>query len=96
MEGCSVFVAAQPTEFNIKSLPNALNVQRSNLDFPVEKLQAMDEQSKLKDDIHMVFEYAKGDRILGFEAPRSNRLYFVHDPNGGKITQFENYHSLVS
>jgi ADP-dependent phosphofructokinase/glucokinase len=45
-----------------------------------------------------VFEYAEGDTILGgrFKAPRSNRFYFVHDPNGGKIKQLEVYHKLVA
>lgn len=81
-----MFIAAQPTEFNIQNLPNAPNAERALLDFNTEKLKEMDEQPKgLKDDIHMVFEYAKGNRILGFEAPRSNRMYFVHDPNGGKF-----------
>ena len=47
-----------------------------------------------KADLHLVFEYAEGESILGgrFVAPRSNRFYFVHDPNGGKIGQLENYH----
>ena len=45
----------------------------------------------------MVFEYAEGDSILGgrFVAPRSNRFYFVHDPNGGEFKQMEIYHELV-
>jgi hypothetical protein len=42
-----------------------------------------------------VFEYVGGDEILGYKAPRSNRLYFVHDPNGGKFKQMESYHELV-
>ena len=37
-------------------------------------------------DVHLVFEYNAGDKILGVTAPRSNRLYFVHDPNGGMMT----------
>jgi hypothetical protein len=49
-----------------------------------------------KEDIHLVFEYVGGDEILGFRAPRSNRLYFVFDPNGGKFAQMESYHKLVS
>lgn len=43
----------------------------------------------------MVFEYNEGDDILGFKAPRSNRFYFVHDPNGGKVQQLEDYHSQL-
>lgn len=40
-----------------------------------------------KNDIHLVFEYREGDTILQgrYTAPRSNRFYFVHDPNGGKM-----------
>jgi ADP-specific Phosphofructokinase/Glucokinase conserved region len=33
-------------------------------------------------DTHLVFEYNEGDVILGYKAPRSNRFYFVTDPNG--------------
>jgi ADP-dependent phosphofructokinase/glucokinase len=45
----------------------------------------------------LVFEYAEGDTILGgrFRAPRSNRFYFVHDPNGGKLRQLEPYHKIL-
>lgn len=47
--------------------------------------------------MHLVFEYAEGDEILGgrFRAPRSNRFYFVHDPNGGKLKQLEIYHQIA-
>ena len=50
-----------------------------------------------KADVHLVFEYAEGDSILGgrWVAPRSNRFYFVHDPVGGKLQQLEIYHRLV-
>jgi len=44
-----------------------------------------------KRDVHLVFEYNDGDEILGYKAPRSNRFYFVHDPNGGKFLQMEPY-----
>jgi len=46
----------------------------------------------------MVFEYAEGDSILGgrFTAPRSNRFYFVHDPNGGSFKQMEIYHEIIN
>jgi len=45
------------------------------------------EEKRNKADLHLVFEYRDGDSILGgrFKAPRSNRFYFVHDPNGGKL-----------
>ena len=41
----------------------------------------------MKSDLHLAIEYAEGDSILGgrFKAPRSNRFYFVYDPNGGKL-----------
>jgi len=45
--------------------------------------------------VHLVFEYNGGDTILGYTAPRSNRLYFVNDPNGGKFLQMEPYHELL-
>ena len=37
----------------------------------------------------------KGDEILGVVAPRSNRFYFVHDPNGATIMQLEDYHDIL-
>ena len=59
--------------------------------YPVAHLK--DDDAK-KDDIHLVFEYVGGDEILGYRAPRSNRLYFVHDPNASKLAQLESYHNL--
>jgi hypothetical protein len=49
-----------------------------------------------KMDLHMVLEYNEGDTILQFKAPRSNRFYFVHDPNGGNFQQMETYHSIAA
>lgn len=46
-------------------------------------------------DTHLVFEYKAGDKILGYTAPRSNRFYFVHDPNGSKIEQMAEYHEII-
>jgi ADP-dependent phosphofructokinase/glucokinase len=46
-------------------------------------------------DLHLVFEYKEGDVILGHRAPRSNRFYFVHDPNGASFKQMEAYHDQV-
>jgi hypothetical protein len=46
-------------------------------------------------DLHLVFEYNEGDVILGHRAPRSNRFYFVHDPNGASFKQMEAYHDQV-
>jgi hypothetical protein len=48
-----------------------------------------------RQDLHLVLEYNEGDQILEFVAPRSNRFYFVHDPNGGTMQQLEVYHELV-
>ena len=97
IEGCDVFIAAQPTEFTSQTLPNSLSSQSKHLVFPQEKLRANKPKAKAKkEDIHLVFEYVGGDVILGYKAPRSNRLYFVHDPNGGKFKQMESYHQLVA
>jgi len=46
-------------------------------------------------DVHLVFEYQEGDLILGFTAPRSNRFYFVDDPNGSSLKQMEAYHKYI-
>ena len=48
-----------------------------------------------KQDVHLVFEYRKGDEVLGVVAPRSNRFYFVHDPNGSTMAQLETYHEVI-
>ena len=53
------------------------------------------DQQASKQDLHLVFEYRKGDEILGYVAPRSNRFYFVHDPNGASIQQLEVYHDTL-
>lgn len=44
----------------------------------------------------MVFEYNEGDEILGYVAPRSNRFYFVIDPNGASFKQMDTYHQGVA
>jgi ADP-dependent phosphofructokinase/glucokinase len=46
-------------------------------------------------DMHLVFEYNEGDTILGYRAPRSNRFYFVTDPNGASFKQMESYHHYL-
>jgi len=63
----------------------------------IEKLTTTSLDKRSKQDLHLVFEYAEGDQILGgrFKAPRSNRFYFVHDPNGGKLKQLEIYHKIA-
>lgn len=47
-------------------------------------------------DVHLVFEYQQDDEILGYKAPRSNRLYFVMDPSGGHFGQMEAYHEHIT
>ena len=66
--------------------------------WPVEEIEAYARDTNSnKLDLHLVFEYAEGDTFLDgrFRAPRSNRFYFVHDPNGGKLKQLEAYHSII-
>lgn len=58
----------------------------SNLIWPTKS------QSDKDLDVHLVFEYNEGDTILGYRAPRSNRFYFVTDPNGASFKQMELYH----
>ena len=70
----------------------------SNLIWPRQQLEEINNTDKKdKVDLHLVLEYAEGDSILGgrFTAPRSNRFYFVHDPNGGKMQQLEPYHAIA-
>ena len=91
-EGCQAFIAAQNTEVISRDL-----VINKNLLWPNEKIDEKMKDWKQKEDLHMVFEYQEGDVILGgrFRAPRSNRFYFVHDPNGGKFMQMEIYHNFI-
>lgn len=65
--------------------------------WPLDDVERIMGDSKDKIDLHLVLEYREGDTILGgrFAAPRSNRFYFVHDPNGGKFKQLEPYHQIV-
>jgi len=58
------------------------------------KSQSMEDLKAL--DIHLVFEYQEGDLILGYTAPRSNRFYFVDDPNGSSFKQMEMYHQHLA
>lgn len=85
MEGCKVFFAGQ----NVGELGDSLKINETLLNWPEEAiLEATSEKdrSNSKKDMHMVFEYREGDTVLDrFTAPRSNRFYFVHDPNGGKL-----------
>lgn len=95
-EGCKVYSAAQSYETVDKNLRK---INKDLVVWPEEEVKAFVPKGKGdKIDIHMVLEYAEGDTILNgrFKAPRSNRFYFVHDPNGGKLRQLELYHSILS
>ena len=64
--------------------------------YPIDKMTIDEEVNRPKNqDTHLVLEYKKGDKILGYKAPRSNRFYFVHDPNGSVIEQMSEYHMLI-
>lgn len=80
-EQCKVFLAAQTSQLANEQII----VDEKYLDWPQDKIDQFPQEKKNKWDLHLVFEYAEGDSILGgrFIAPRSNRFYFVHDPNGG-------------
>jgi hypothetical protein len=53
--------------------------------WPTEEIQKLLPEDYNKVDKHFVLEYREGDEIHGIKAPRSNRFYFVHDPNGGRL-----------
>lgn len=100
MEGCKVFLAAQATETNLQQIAVTEESARKYLVWPHREILAeLNESEKAKQakhiDTHLVFEYNEGDEILGYRAPRSNRFYFVHDPNGAKFAQMDIYHSKV-
>jgi hypothetical protein len=100
-EGCKVFTAAQSFPSSLEQLANTKESSEKYLLWPIKEIEEMAgpaSQDKFnKVDLHLVFEYGEGDSILGgrFKAPRSNRFYFVHDPNGGKLKQLETYHKLA-
>lgn len=98
MEECKVFTAVQ----NALPVIRQLKVKgfEHYLQWPSHEILELDKdprEDQWKTDLHLVFEYAEGDTLLDgrFRAPRSNRFYFVHDPNGGKMAQLEIYHQLV-
>lgn len=80
-----MYVAPSPTEFTLKNIRQSS--QSEWLQIP--EMTIVDDDAR---DVHLVFEYNAGDTILGYTAPRSNRLYFVHDPNGALMQQLEPYH----
>lgn len=88
IEQCRVYAVSEPYPFLVENIFK--DTQEHNyLVYPKSKLIAPE-----KEDIHFVFEYNEGDEILGYTAPRSNRFYFVNDPNGSRFRQLEDYHSL--
>ena len=56
----------------------------------------IEDTQQIKKDNHLVFEFREGDEIMGYRAPRSNRFYFVQDPNGESIKQLETYHDTLA
>ena len=84
IEGCRAYITPQPSNFSKKNLN--INGDTSKLIFPIDKMTVDENVNRMKfQDTHLVFEYKKGDTILGYTAPRSNRFYFVHDPNGSVL-----------
>lgn len=82
-ESCKVFIAPVASEFTLQSLKYG-DKHHEFLQTP--KIKDGESADATKQDIHLVFEYNEGDEILGYTAPRSNRMYFVHDPNAGTFT----------
>ena len=96
-EQCKAYVVPPPAEYFIRTLKREDLHGGQHLVLPVELMSTQPGEIKEKKlDKHLVFEYQKGDEILGIIAPRSNRFYFVHDPNGASITQLEEYHGILS
>lgn len=87
MEGCTVYTVPSPDPYSVENI----RVKHNGAD--VAFLQIPDgiseQQANKGFDEHLVFEYKAGDKILGYEAPRSNRLYFVSDPLGGNFGMME-------
>ena len=76
-ENCHVYASPTQNKFTIDQL--VFDKTKKDL-IHLPEIQFSEDS---KQDLHLVFEYNAGDEILGYKAPRSNRLYFVHDPNGG-------------
>ena len=95
-ENCKVYVVPDSQDYLIDALRRKDLYNGDNLQLPLqhmEKSATATRKSKL--DTHLVFEYLAGDEILGVVAPRSNRFYFVHDPNGSILKQLEPYHDIL-
>lgn len=91
-EECNVYIAAQGSDFYKRTIPYTEESSRRYLRWPTREVN--EAQGEL--DTHFVFEYNEGDVILGYKAPRSNRMYFVTDPNGANFKQMESYHKYLS
>lgn len=81
IEHCKVHMAPIADQYTIDSLEK----DSKYLSIPKSTTTSKKATKEQKLDKHLVFEYSAGDQILGYTAPRSNRFYFVHDPNGGSI-----------
>jgi hypothetical protein len=93
-EGCRVYTAAQPNNFNKKSLK--WQGESTGLIHPIDLMDVDEDVNKpVNQDTHLVFEYKEGDKILGYTAPRSNRFYYSYDPNGSKLAQSTDYHIIL-
>lgn len=87
IEGCRSYIAAYPSEYAVQNLKQASTQSLYNfLLFPSQEIRDLGfDPSNTKEDIHLVLEYLGGEQILGYTAPRSNRMYFVNDHNGGSL-----------
>jgi len=88
LERCQCLITPQYTEFNLKNLKVTSALAKAHLLVPDAEMEL---ETKHK-DVHLVLEYNERDSVLGFTAPRSNRFYFDHDPNGSAFKQMETYH----
>lgn len=88
-----MYITPPPADYYLKELVHG---KGENLVLPIQHMTIPPQiNRKSKTDLHLVFEYRQGDEILGFTAPRSNRFYFVTDPNGASIQQLETYHEVL-
>lgn len=87
MEHCDVYASMLKDDFIDKKIRYKEQASHLKLD------KATSEELR---DFHLVFEYQQDDEILGHKAPRSNRLYFVMDPSGGRFGQMESYHKHIT
>ena len=96
LEKCKAYVTPPPSDYYIDTIRrNDLN-NGADLVLPIDKMEVSDTVNlRSNQDVHLVFEYTQGDQILGVVAPRSNRFYFVDDPNGASFTQLEQYHEVL-